>query len=99
MKIYNVIEKDENEIFVYSFSSQEKAQEYFNEVKKHLLRMNNCKTDDELKAKYDLGEDSVVIEETVIDLYKLNYELYIEECTLDKWYNFDDMVRTTNKVL
>ena len=91
MKIYNVIEKDENEVFIYSFSSLEKAQEYFDKCKKHLLRMNNCKTDEELREKFDLGEDTVIIEKTVIDLYECNYELYIEECTLDKWFNFDDM--------
>jgi len=91
MTIYNVIEKSESEVFVYTFSSYQNAKEYLDKCKKHLLWMYDCKSFDELKKHNDLGEDSFIVDEDHIDIYKLEYELYIEEQELDKWYVFDDM--------
>ena len=89
MKIYNVIEKDQSEVFVYSFSSYEKAKAYYDECFKHFLRMHDLVDEEELINNFSDSEDWLVINEDSLDVYVLDYELYIEEKTLNKGFDFN----------
>lgn len=89
MQVFNVIERDGREVFVYTFSTYDKAKEYFNECYKHLLRMNDCENEKELLDKFDLWEDSVFLDDDIVDIYGLDYELFIEEKPIDTWYDFN----------
>lgn len=83
MKIYNVIEKSYNEIWVYSYDDREKAEKKVEELKERLLRQEWLDEKDFImKQQFEWGEDAIVWEYDNIDVYWSDYEVFIESTSL-----------------
>lgn len=83
MKIYNVIEKSYNEIWVYSYDDREKAEKKVKELKERLLRQEWLDEKSFIKKQQlELGEDAIVWEDDNVDVYWSDYEVFIESTSL-----------------
>lgn len=83
MKIYNVIEKSYNEVWVYSYDDREKAEKKVKELKERLLRQEWLDEKDFImKQQFDWGEDAIVWEDDNVDVYWSDYEVFIESTSL-----------------
>ena len=83
MKIYNVIEKSYNEIWVYSYDDREKAEKKVKELKERLLRQEWLDEKSFIKKQQlEWGEDAIVWEDDNVDVYWSDYEVFIESTSL-----------------